>query len=83
MPYIKWEERDEIVSLVAALAQAIQTPGQLAYALYLLLLARTRDSGFEKMSGVLGVFEAVKLEFYRRVVVPYEQEKIAENGDVG
>jgi hypothetical protein len=29
-----------------------------------------------------GVIENVKTEFYRRVAVPYEDKKIADNGDV-
>jgi len=31
---------------------------------------------------VIGALEACKLEFYRRAVVPYEDKKIKENGDV-
>jgi hypothetical protein len=31
---------------------------------------------------VLGAMEAAKLEFYRRIVSPYEDEKIALHGDV-
>lgn len=36
----------------------------------------------KNVSDLLGVFECVKLEFYRRIVAPYEDAKIAENGDV-
>jgi hypothetical protein len=31
---------------------------------------------------VVGALEACKLEFYRRVVTPYEENKMKENGDV-
>jgi hypothetical protein len=31
---------------------------------------------------VIGVFRKVADEFYRRVGVPYEDEKLAEHGDV-
>jgi len=31
---------------------------------------------------VLGALEGAKQEFYRRKVVQYEENKIAENGDV-
>ena len=37
---------------------------------------------YARMNTVLGAMEAAKLEFYRRIVVPYENEKIQENGDV-
>jgi len=30
----------------------------------------------------MGVLECVKQEFYRRRAVPYEEEKIEENGDI-
>lgn len=30
----------------------------------------------------LGVLEAIKQEYYRRVVAPYEDEKTRKNGDV-
>jgi hypothetical protein len=29
-----------------------------------------------------GVLENIKQEFYRRVAVPYEEEKIVKNGDI-
>jgi hypothetical protein len=31
---------------------------------------------------IIGVLESCKLEFYRRAVAAYEDEKIIENGDV-
>ncbi|HOK39385.1 MAG TPA: hypothetical protein PLC87_12045 [Bacteroidales bacterium] len=40
------------------------------------------EKTFTTMSQIIGVLESVKQEFYRRVVAPYEEEKIKENGDV-
>lgn len=37
---------------------------------------------YARMNAILGVLEASKLEFYRRIVVTYEDEKIKENGDI-
>ncbi len=37
---------------------------------------------YERMNTVIGAMEAAKLEFYRRMVVPYEDEKIEESGDI-
>jgi len=34
------------------------------------------------LNRAVGVLECAKLEFYRRVVAPYEDTKIEENGDV-
>lgn len=36
---------------------------------------------YTMINDVLGALEGAKLEFYRRVVVPYEDQKIIENGD--
>lgn len=38
--------------------------------------------GYQKINDVIGALEGAKLEFYRRVAVPYENQKIETNGDV-
>ena len=37
---------------------------------------------YTHLNSVMGVLESAKLEFYRRVVAPYEDKKIEENGDI-
>jgi len=37
---------------------------------------------YQSYNDVIGALECCKLEFYRHVVAPYEEEKIKENGDV-
>jgi len=37
---------------------------------------------YQAFNDVIGVLECAKLELYRRLVAPYEDKKIAENGDV-
>lgn len=37
---------------------------------------------YRAMNEIIGVLECVKQEFYRRVVVPYKEQKILENGDI-
>ena len=37
---------------------------------------------YTKFNTALGVLEGIKLELYRRLVGPYENIKIEENGDV-
>jgi hypothetical protein len=37
---------------------------------------------YNHVNTVIGVLECAKQEFYRRIVAPYENEKIAINGDV-
>jgi hypothetical protein len=43
---------------------------------------RTKGRRYEHINTVIGVLECAKQEFYRRIAAPYENEKIAENGDV-
>ena len=77
MPYIAPQER-------AQFELNPQTPGQLNYAITMLLKWYLNRKGltYTHINDCLGALEGAKLEFYRRVVVPYEQGRIAENGDI-
>jgi hypothetical protein len=60
------------------------TCGELNYAITKLVtryLAGGRHD-YAAFNEVIGVLECAKQELYRRVVVPYEECKRAENGDV-
>lgn len=77
MPYIKKERRSE----------ALQSPlnaGELNYAITCLIDEYVKREGlkYRVINDALGALEGAKLEFYRRVVAPYENAKIVENGDV-
>jgi len=57
--------------------------GELNYIISRILISYTRGrETYEMLNTVIGALEAAKLEFYRRQVVPYEDEKIALNGDI-
>ena len=80
MPYIKKSERSKIDA--APLAQlCCLSSGELTYAIYKLLL-QYQAFDFHGHATVLGCIEAAKLEYYRRAVAPYENDKITQNGDV-
>lgn len=79
MPYISVEDRkllDEIPMPA--------TVGELNYLItrlccdYLL----TGKMSYRALNDVIGALECAKLELYRRIVVPYEQGKMDQNGDV-
>lgn len=57
------------------------TPLALALVLALAEFAGPMKAAGWSLADVLGTLECVKLEFYRRVVAPYEDKKCAENGD--
>lgn len=67
------------------------TTGELTYRLtqvcnrYLVRLMEMEEDGelrFGLIARVIAALEATKLEFYRRVVAPFEDQKLDLNGDV-
>jgi hypothetical protein len=87
MPYITGERRSLYDEALAKLSRSVEaeTPdGDLNYVITRLLadwLAK-RGLSYAALADVVKVLETAKLEFYRRVAGPYEDAKIAENGDV-
>ena len=84
MPYIDRDARDRLDD-----GGLPESPGELNYAVTRLVdsyLARAaRQSGrirYAHVNEAIGVLECAKLELYRRIAGPYEDEKIAESGDV-
>lgn len=79
MPYIDASTRRQIDGGVQA-----RTAGQLNYQISSLCKKYLDFYGicYDHLNEVIGVLECVKQELYRRVVVPYEDKKIKENGDV-
>lgn len=69
------EESDQLLKI---------TPGLANYAITTLLLTLIKDheESYATYNAVLGILEAVKQEFYRVHVAPYENQKRFENGDV-
>jgi len=37
---------------------------------------------YQTINDIIGALEGAKLEFYRRIAIPYENAKLTENGDV-
>ena len=87
MPYIKQEKRPlftkEIEALVKKLEEQPLTEqdGDLNYIITSILKLLYKPRYFN-CNRAIGVLEAIKLEYYRRVVAPYEDTKIKDNGDV-
>lgn len=76
MPYIKPEDR------LPATLNGPKNVGELNF-----LITRMVDlylgsrPNYAAYNEAIGVLECAKLELYRRLVAPYEDRKIAENGD--
>ncbi len=80
MPYIKREDRESLKGG----NHTFKNSGELNYYIHLVITDYIEDKGFsyQTCNDILGALEGVKAEFYRRKVAPYEDEKIAENGDI-
>jgi hypothetical protein len=80
MPYIKQSERLEILSG----SRLAKTPGELNFRLTSIAngYLAARGLSYATFNEVIGALECAKLEMYRRMVAPYEDRKMAENGDV-
>jgi len=78
MPYIKLEKKKQLVNKMPL------TSGELNYKITKLSIEYLdlKGKSYDTINEIMGVLECAKLEFYRRVAVPYEQLKKEENGDV-
>ena len=78
MPYIKSYRRDDVIT------DGADTAGELNYHFTEIALQylNTHGKSYQILNDILGALEGCKLELYRRVAAPYEDEKIKENGDV-
>lgn len=89
MPYIKQSIRnkldpfiDELIYCLVGYDKYVE-PGTLNYVLTRILSRTLSDHpSYGELSSIVGVLETMKLEFQRRIVSPYEDKKILENGDV-
>jgi Domain of unknown function (DUF6899) len=81
MPYIDEHLRKALEphSTVAA-----GNPGELNYQITCLVedYRFKRADSYATFNDIIGALEAAKLEFYSRIVTPYEDRKCQENGDV-
>lgn len=84
MPYIKQERRIELSDQTKIDLINIDNPGELNYMFTVLTNRYMQQHGlnYQHINDVLGAFTGASDEFYRRVAVPYENQKIKENGDV-
>jgi len=84
MPYIKQEKRVRIDPIIEDLSQYLSEEGDFNYAITKLMHKYIQLKGlrYQHCNAIVGVVECAKQEFYRKVVAPYEEEKIQENGKV-
>lgn len=84
MPYIKQDQRKKFHYGLDSLP-VIDNPGELNYLVSQLIrqyIKYGQKSGYQAINDIIGALEGAKLEFYRKIVIPYENQKIKENGDL-
>jgi len=94
MPYIDETSRkildrsiDDLANIITNHSElcnedVVTVLGDLNYCMSRLIGQVMGNTSYAKVAMITGVLENVKQEFYRRVAVPYEEEKIVQNGDI-
>lgn len=85
MPYIEKKDRDGLQYDSSECSRRDPVgPGELNYSLTTTIntYLHSKPLSYQVINDIVGALEGAKLEFYRRVAVPYENEKKDKNGDV-
>lgn len=96
MPYIDEDERKELDDIITQMVDAIRLTatnldnpyefsnylGRINYCFSRVIGQLIKEPSYKKIAMITGVLENIKQEFYRRLVSPYEDKKINENGDI-
>jgi len=91
MPYITNTARKNLANLCINSEGELQieTEGELNYLITKICVKYLYKNNmimnkinYKRLNDIIGVLECAKLEFYRRMVSPYEDTKCKENGDV-
>lgn len=86
MPYVPAARRHDLrpPQYTGRPPAVMEGPGDLNFLLTTLALDYLRQRGlsYQTINDVMGAFSSAAQEFYRRVAAPYEDTKIAQNGDV-
>ena len=87
MPYIKAEDKsiyETIFKQLETMTPAFKTAGELNYFITKIIHLYQKNKGlnYQTINDIIGALESAKAEYQRRVVNPYEDLKIQQNGDV-
>lgn len=85
MPYTKEKDRNPQYQHLEGLAEAIKSKGDLNHAiceLTAMLILKTGGMSYTNVSNWIDAVDGAHKELDRRLLDPYEDVKIKENGDV-
>ncbi len=85
MPYIDKHRKAELKPLLDQIL--LSSPGDITYAVSILMINYLKRNSphmltFTSLNSCIGAIERALDEFKRRILDPYEQEKIRDNGDI-
>lgn len=84
MPYIDGNDQNRVELEPTSIRDAM-TAGELTFQITVLCdryLLNGEGLNFQSISEAVAALECTKLELYRRLAAPYEDQKIGVNGDV-
>jgi len=81
MPYVKPERRHKLDNIVSQMAEHLKLDGDLNYVLFAYCRRHVKPS-YNNYKNFIGELNEAVAEIRRRMLAPYEDEKIKENGDV-
>jgi hypothetical protein len=82
MPYIKWEDRKRMLAVIETMkAVGVEANGDLNYILYAFCKDYIKPS-YNNYKNFCGELRQCATEIERRILAPYEDVKIKENGDI-
>lgn len=82
MPYIEEEYRKYFDPEIQEIVGNLSNAGDLNYCITTLCNKYLDEVRYSELNAIIGVLECAKMEFYRRMVAPYEDIKARQNGDV-
>lgn len=91
MPYLTFENKNKVEELIEEtnrsfqdIGSSLKNSGELNYVITKLIQGYFKTNGgrYQQINDIVGALESAKAEFQRRIVGPYEDTKIRENGDV-
>lgn len=81
MPYIPAKKRDKFFDFFE-FTDMIENDGELNYVITTIIhkYLKNNKKNYSTINSIMGVLSCVSLEFYRKIVSPYEDIKELENG---
>ena len=82
MPYVKQDRRPDLELVIQAMEESeVEANGDLNYILFAYCKRHVKPS-YNNYKNFMGELNEAAEEIRRRILAPYEDQKIVENGDV-